>query len=80
MAKKSNLAQILGQMVPISQKFIIIFIKKKNFSYEQLYVALSIVKALEKLHIECQVTKEAFSEEKDVEYCRLKQQCCLTKS
>ena len=56
--------------------------RQKNFSYGQLYVALSRVKSLRNLYIEGQVTKEAFSVDPDVkiEYCRLKAQRCSTAS
>ena len=56
--------------------------RQKTFSYGKLYVALSRVKSLGNLYIEGQVTKETFSVDPDVEieYCRLKSQCCLTTS
>ena len=56
--------------------------RNKTFSYVQLYVTLSTVKSLGNLYIEGQVTKEAVNVDLDVEieYCRLKTQCCLTTS
>ena len=54
--------------------------RQKKFSYEQLHVALSRVKSLGNLYI--QVIKKNLGVDPDVEteYCRLKTQCCLTKS
>ena len=56
--------------------------RQKKFSYGQLCVALSRVKSLGNLYIEGQVTKKAFRLDPDVEieYCRLKTQCCLSTS
>ena len=56
--------------------------RQKKFSYGKLCVALSRVKSLGNLYIEGQVKKEACSEDPDVEieYCKLKTQCCLTTS
>ena len=56
--------------------------RQKKSSYGQLYVALSRVKSLRNLYIEGQVTKDEFSVDPDVEveYCRLKTQCCLRTS
>ena len=56
--------------------------RQKKFNYGQLYVALNRVKSLRNLYIEGQVTKEVITVDPnvEVEYCRLKTQCCLTKS
>ena len=56
--------------------------RQKEFRYGQLYVALSRVKSLGNLYIEGQVTKETFSADPhvEIEYCRLKTQCCLATS
>ena len=56
--------------------------RQKKFSCRKFYVALNRVKSLGNLCIEGQATKEAFSVDPNVEieYCRLKTQCCLTKS
>ena len=54
--------------------------RQKKISYGKLYVPLIRVKSLGNLYIEDQIIEEAFSVEPDVEieYCRLKTQCCLT--
>ena len=55
-------------------------LNRQKFSYGQLYVSLSRVKSLGNLYIKGQLTKEVVSVDPDVEieYCRLKVQCCLT--
>ena len=53
--------------------------RQKKFNYGQLYVTFSRVKSLGSLYIEGQLTKEAVSEDLDVEIqdCRRKTQVCL---